>query len=513
MALLSDIISEKSGFRSLSERKRCIGAIREMIRLAGSHVCNALPQVFHDQIRLLEAIQGTDQVLQICACLQSAIEAPELCNEAFNVWIVLLITLGEEDVKSLINATFAIIAQHWKSFDPIIQERTYDMISLLLNTHSGMVREMVNTIPSIQNIPLLSKFETELGKLKAQMDPKHQFQAFSTRCQDENSIVVLRALTELDSYLLGQQSFLHASAISEQPDPVISQLIRSLLDACVRFSEGNSAIAILCAKCLGSIGCVDPTRIEALRDNKDIIVLSNFERADETIDFVIFFFQEVLVKAFLSATDTRAQSYLGYVIQELLRFCDFDSSLTLRSGDNESSTNYRRWIAIPESIRNTLTPFLTSKYFLTAAVSLPEYTYPLYNIDAKHSKWLRDFVFDLLRKGCGENAAEMFPVCRRAIRTTQDLSIPTFLLPFAALNVVVGGTQQQKLDVAKELLAVLSQTVSESNQTMRNNMILCSQVSTWAELHEQLLSVVRMFFRHSTTFPGGYWRRKKKWRN
>lgn len=45
MALLSDIISEKSGSQSLSERKRCIGAIREMIRLAKSHVCNALPQV------------------------------------------------------------------------------------------------------------------------------------------------------------------------------------------------------------------------------------------------------------------------------------------------------------------------------------------------------------------------------------------------------------------------------------------------------------------------------------
>ena len=256
-----------------------------------------------------------------------------------------------------------------------------------------------------------------------------------------------------------------------------SQIRLSHSSSVVRFSEGSSEIAILCAKCLGSIGCVDPTRIEAVRENKDLIVLSNFERADETIAFVTFFIQEVLVKAFLSATDTRAQSYLGYVIQELLRFCAFDPSVTLRSGDIESSTNYRRWIAIPESIRSTLTPFLTSKYFMTAAQSKPEYTYPLYNINVNHSKWLRDFVFDLLRKGCGENAAEMFPVCRRAIRTTQDISIPSFLLPFTALNVVVGGTKQQKLDIANELLAVLSQTVSESNQNIRDNMILCSQVS------------------------------------
>ena len=44
MALLSDIVGEREGSRSRSEKRRCIGAIREMIRLAKGHVCNALPQ-------------------------------------------------------------------------------------------------------------------------------------------------------------------------------------------------------------------------------------------------------------------------------------------------------------------------------------------------------------------------------------------------------------------------------------------------------------------------------------
>ena len=414
--------------------------------------------------------------LKICACLQSAIDDPELCNDAFIAWIVLLTTLGEEDVEYLINPTFAIIAQHWSSFNPAVQERTYQMISLLLKTHAGMVREMVNAIPSIDNIPLLSKFGTELGKLKAQMDHRHQFQAFAMRCKEENATVVLRALTELESYLINHQSFLQASAISEQPDPVIADLVRSLLDACVQFSEGNSDIALLCARCLGLIGCLDPTRIEAVRDNKDILVLSNFGKADETIDFVIFFIQEVLVKAFLSATNTRSQTFLGYVIQELLRFCTFESSMTYRGGDSQSSATYRRWVAIPEAIRNTLTPFLTSQFILATAASLPDCTYPLYNVKASHAKWLRDFVFDLLQKGSGDNAAIMFPILRRAVRG-QDISISSFLLPYAALNVVVGGTERQKCDIANELLAVLSQTIPESNQRMREGVILCSQVS------------------------------------
>jgi len=398
---------------------------------------------------------------------------------------VLLTTLGEEDVEYLINPTFAIIAQHWESFNSTVQERTYQMVSLLLKNHPGMVREMVNAIPSIDKIPLLSKFETELGKLRAQMDHRHQFQAFTMRCQEENATVVLRALTELEHYLIIHQSFLQASAISEQPDPVIADLVRSLLDACVRFSESSSKIALLCARCLGLIGCLDSTRIEAVRESKDILVLSNFGKADETIDFVIFFIQEVLVKAFLSATNTRAQTFLGYVIQELLRFCAFDTSVTYRGGDSQSSTKYRRWVAIPEVIRNTLTPFLTSQFILKTPASLPDCTYPLYSVKVSHARWLRDFVFDLLQKGCGDNAAIMFPIFRRAVRG-QDISIPSFLLPYAALNVVVGGTEQQRHDIANELLTVLSQPVPENNQRMRESMILCSQVrgqSLWLMRH------------------------------
>lgn len=411
---------------------------------------------------------------QICACLQSAIEDRELCNDAFTVWIVLVSSLGQEDVENLVNATFAIIAQHWESFNSSVHERTYEMISLLLKTHNGMIREMVNSIPSMSSIPLLSKFETDLSKLKAQLDPKHQFQAFSQRCQDENSTVVVRALTELQIYLLEHQSFLHTSAVSEQPDPVIAQLVRSLLDACVRFSEGSSEVALSCAKCLGLIGCLDPTRIEALRDNHDILVLSNFEKGEETIDFVIFFIQEVLVKVFLSATNTRAQSFLGYVIQELLKFCTFNTSVTFRDGSSQSSGTYRRWVAIPESIRNTLTPFLTSQYVMSSS-TVRDCVYPIYKSGITHSEWLRNFVFDLLRKGCGENAAEMFPVFRRAVRG-QDISISSFLLAFVALNVVVGDSDQHGQHIANELFVVLSQVVPDNNQAIRDSVLACSQV-------------------------------------
>ena len=45
MTLLSDIINDAKAPQLLAEKRRCIRAITEMIKLAKSHVSIALPQV------------------------------------------------------------------------------------------------------------------------------------------------------------------------------------------------------------------------------------------------------------------------------------------------------------------------------------------------------------------------------------------------------------------------------------------------------------------------------------
>ena len=212
-------------------------------------------------------------------------------------------TLGGDEISALVDPTFAIIAQYWESFHPKSQQHAHDAVSHLLKSHDSIVRDTVKTIPSLASIPLMSKLEAELGNIRAQMDVKHQYQAFSERCRSENVTVVLRALIELEIYLKTHQRFLHEASMHEQPDPVVSQLIRSVLDACVLFNESHADISVLCAKCIGLVGCLDPTRVEAVRDKKEMLLLSNFGEAEETKDFVVFFCREVLVKAFHTATN------------------------------------------------------------------------------------------------------------------------------------------------------------------------------------------------------------------
>ncbi|OJJ46333.1 hypothetical protein ASPZODRAFT_66362 [Penicilliopsis zonata CBS 506.65] len=437
----------------LLEKKRNIIAIGEMIKVAKGHVSSALPQ--------------------ICACLRSALGIQELSDYAFKTWGILIHSLQDEELEPLIDQTLTIVIRYWECFSTPTRTYAHELLGYILENHGELVKDIFNTMPSLASIPALDKFEVRLRQLKGSMDVRSQFLAFIRRCQNENFTVVEQALTELVPYILEHEEFLHDSVLSEQPDPVVAQLTRALLDCCVKYNTTSDVITLLSARCLGLIGCLDPNRVDTVREKKDILVLSNFERIEETVEFVLFFLQHVLVEAFLSASDTRAQGFLAYAMQNLLKACNLNTTVSSRSRDISTNEKYRRWLELPESVRNTLMPFLTSKYTVTIGAVHSSCSYPLFTTNLTHSEWLRTFVQDLLQKGSGDNAQLIFSVCSRIVKA-QDISIASFLLPFAVLNSTVGGSEEEKKHIHKELLTVLSHPLPEENNYEREMIILCS---------------------------------------
>ncbi|KAL8834033.1 MAG: hypothetical protein Q9170_003964 [Blastenia crenularia] len=478
MACLSDTINDSKGMQIVAEKMRCIKAIKEMIMVAKTNVNSALPQ--------------------ISACLRSAIENSELCNEAFLSWMAMVGTLGAEEVLALIEPTFAIVVQHWDAFTPASQTQAYHMISELLENQASSILGIVHTIPSLASIPLMSKFEDEIERLKQKMIPKHQLQALIQRSRHENLTVTERALVELEIFLEQHQVFIHDVTVNEQPDPVISELARALLDISLQASDVNDNITVLSARCIGLLGCLDPNRIEAPKEKKEVLILSNFQEEEETVDFVLFFLQEVLVKAFRSATNPRAQGFLAYAMQQLLKFCGISATVITRHQEKLANTRYLRWVSLSESVRNNLTPFLNSKYSVSAAIAQPEVDYPVYRSNTSHGQWLRTFVYDLLQQGQGDNVVELFQVLSRIVRT-QGTSISSFLLPYAVLNVIITGTEHQRLHVGEELLAVLSSPLPAGDSVSKNSLIHCSQnifqvldyLSRWVQEKKKEISASR----------------------
>ncbi|KAG8530063.1 uncharacterized protein KY384_005545 [Bacidia gigantensis] len=454
MALLADTINDGKGPQPILEKRRCLKAIREMVKIAQGHISNGIPQV--------------------SSCLRSAIGQADLINDAFEAWIVMINLLPEDDLSALVEPTLALIVQHWESIDSTLQMHVYDMVACLFKSKEILIRDIAATLPSLAQVPLLSKYEQDLAKLKAQNGVKHHFQTFSQRCQSENPTVVDKALKELALYLEREQSFLHTHANSEQPDALIGNLLRSLLDTAVLFSNSDANIAALCAQCLGMVGCLDPTRVEAAREKKEILVLSNFTQEDEIRDFIITFLGEVLSKAFLSATNSRSQGFLAYAMQELLAIGDFQESARPRPHEGHYDSNYQRWADLPESTRTLLTPFLDSKYFVTAGTTQTSCVYPIFKKDVSHAQWLRLFTFDLLKKETGKDmVGRLFAVLSRIIRL-QDIAIATFLLPFTALNTILNGDAVDKKNTAAELLNVLDHPLPEG-AVEREALKLCSQ--------------------------------------
>lgn len=386
--------------------------------------------------------------------------------------------ISEDDVSPLIEPTMALLVAHWDEFLPRIQQQAYDVLSIIFKTKQQMIRRIVDTLPSLAQIPLMSKFEEDMAKLKAQRDVKHHFASFCNRLQSENAAVTGRALQELANFLEVEQTYLYELANSEQPDMLISRLTRSLLNTSVLFSSSDRSIAILCARCLGMVGCLDPTRVETIREKKEILVLSNFTQQDEFYDFILLFLEEVLVKAFLSATNSRSQGFLAYTIQQLLATGDFAQSARPKPRDIGSNTNYIRWMNLPESVRTLLTPFLSSRYFITPGAEHRPCSYPIYKSGISHAQWLRAFTYDLLKKDVGHDAPRtLFQILSRIIRF-QDKAIATFLVPFATLNAIISGNDADRAAITTEFSSILG--VPLPDQPVDKEVLkLCSQVSNF----------------------------------
>ncbi|KAL6705751.1 serine/threonine-protein kinase M1 [Coniothyrium glycines] len=461
IAYFSDVIEShsvqgKAITQSLPERRRCIAAIGDLINLARYSINGALPQ--------------------IRACLQSAMANPDLCDDTFNVWSAFLTALDADDTMLIVDQTFALIVQHWSIFSEETQLKANKTVLALIQQHNAQLRDRIEYVPSLAGIPMLSKTEGELVRFKEMVETIKIFKAFSDRCKDQNSVVVRQALKELVPFLDSNQKELHESIVGQKPLPILTALTRSLLDASIRFSEDHTDIIVLCAQCLGIIGGLDPYRVETIREKRRVLMLSNFSRRDEDIDFVALLLEQVLVKVFLSTTNAKAQGWIAYVMQEMLKHCGFSALHVAKPRSSQTSTEAQRWNEIPEAVRNVLTPFLSSRYSVNQNPAL-QYEgpgYPIFNSNISHTAWLQTFVYDLLRKGQGVNVEMVFPVLARVIRG-YDLSIATFILPFAALNVVVSDDDDSMDNVGKELLTVLEQDLQSVEPPDASVVKQCSE--------------------------------------
>jgi serine/threonine-protein kinase ATR len=392
----------------------------------------------------------------------------KLRASAFSCWTAMILYLGVDDVESLIETTFFIISHYWSGFDEASHERAKKLLEYMLEKHSVLLEDMVSKLPSLGHISVLAQVEKDLNALRKPVDNRTAFNLLAERIGHENSGVVLQALRELTSYLQIQQGYLQASAVSEQPDSVVPTLARALLDCSSKFSTDGGEISRLCSQSLGLLGCLDPNRVETVRDERQITVEHNFTKAAEVNNFIMTLLEEVMVKSFLSATDGNFQGLLSYAMQELLNRIDMSAAIHMHAhpvrGDSrqaEADDLYRLWTSMSEAAREVLVPFLSSRYKLQA-ITTANAEYPIFRPGRSYGSWMRIFTLDLLRRPQSTFTEYIFePICR--VIKMKDLSIAEFMFPFLVLHVIMGdeSTEDVKKSILQELLNVLQNEPSK----------------------------------------------------
>ena len=282
-----------------------------------------------------------------------------------------------------------------------------------------------------------------------------------------------QSLDELQAFLEEHQTAISEALLLETPDGSLIDLIRRLLDVSVKF-KGEPNISYGCGTCLGLIGCTDSNKADSIREKRIQVILSNFAKADETVDFIMFMLETILVPAFQSTSNTRSQGFLMWAMQEFLKLCDIDRAAATKAAVAPSSGSQKKFGLLSESTRETLLPFTGSRYDVRPGAEHQPCQHPLLGSRALlHGEWLRTLLLDMLRCDPGDNIGLIFGICKRII-LGQDLSIASFLLPYAALNLILSATETEKQQVLDEVLTVLSMPLK--NDTVDTETLkLCSQ--------------------------------------
>jgi serine/threonine-protein kinase ATR len=484
-ARFSDVINDLLNRNPpAQEKRRYIKGMEEMVKVCKSYVRIARPQVCSTLVYSSSAVldRMSLTVFQIATCLLSALTFDELRAAAFSCWHVLLTHMDDEDVESLLETTFFIIDHYWQSFNEASRQECKALLNTLLDKSGQVMEEMIDKLPSLGHIEELESINKALDSMRRPLNNRQVFALFASRLGHEHAGVVLQTLNELASYLKINQGYLQTSAISDQPDSVILTLTRALLDCSAKYNSWQFDIARVCAECIGLVGCLDSNRVEAPREQKQFVLMDNFDNAHETTDFVIYLLENVLVKAFLSTTDSSQVGFLSYAMQELLERCDFKIAYA-HQGAGETLGVYRKWMAIPEATKEVLAPFLTSRFSLAPMVR-PPVEYPIFLPSKGYGNWLRSFVVDLLLNGQNAFAQIIFEPLTRVIRV-KDVFVPEFLLPYLVVHVIIGeeGTPRLRKKIMDELLMVLSFEPKENaSYVEREDIKKCYQVSVDSRL-------------------------------
>ncbi|BGO96796.1 Serine/threonine-protein kinase MEC1 [Rhodotorula toruloides] len=476
--------------RPLREKQKIIRSLDAITRMVGRAIAGFSPQIM--------------------ATLQTALELPGLRLVTLNAFRAFLQSLKFSDIGAFIGPTTAAFVRLWPDLTNLERASAAKTIHYLVVENVDSLSQHVKDVADLSGIPELAQADRRLQAARRGWSLFDWLRHLLDRIASENDVVTLQALRELKVVLAKNVASIQALATGDTFDPAIGRLVSVLLSAAVKDSPENESIRNVAFECIGILGAVDPDRFELPPVEPPPVVLENFDDRSEAIDFAIRLIEDLLVGAYRSTNDTKHQEMLAYAIQELLRFCGFTEDLIIspQTAAHVDPLTLHRWQKLPKTVIEACAPLLSTRFSLANDRAMQPATFPIYLSTTVYRDWIRAFANELLKGVRGETAGQVFGAFSGLLHL-EDTAVAQHLLPHLVLHVVICGSDEDRLNIKKEMETVLTDQVSPTHTLSENSRLLAAQtvfslmdhVSRWITLARKRLADAKALRKKTKSKP------------
>lgn len=411
------------------------------------------------------------------AIFQTLIVIPELSEPTLDSWHQFLSVLGPAELGPHVGPTSAAFVASWPSLNPRARDLASKILSNIVLGLGTDLGEQLHEIVDLSEIQDLKSVHNRIQELRSAWTPRQKLKRILVQCTSDNHTVSLASLTELKAFmLLEQRKLLIELASGDIFDPMIGEILEVLFSTACRDGDASQQLRLLAFECIGILGAVDPDRFEGTAGDSAAVILSNFTDEIETMSFVIHLISDLLVGAFRSTSNMSYQNRLAYVIQELLKFCQFTPALVAvgNSGGSVPLKVRQRWNLLPKHVLDTVSPLLEARYAIRPQIPHKTQT-PVYPQQSTYRDWIQTWAIHLIDRVAGETARKIFSVFRSIVRY-QDVVIAHHILPHLVLNVLISGEDEDVEAIRTEFLVVLGDQVDPASGSFSDKRLLSAQV-------------------------------------
>ncbi|TIC65516.1 hypothetical protein E3Q01_02063 [Wallemia mellicola] len=455
MSIISDNLNDVQGRRSPEEKAKIITSLGVLIQKIGPGVVSVSPQIM--------------------ALLQGFLEIDNLRSVTLDSLRAFITTLTFKDLGPYIGRTVASFVGNWSAYTPVEAEKAKEILDYMIENARDMSDNAAEML-DMKHIPDLIEQQKKLHSLRSHWTFKDYLENILQRASNENSRVRLHSLIELKEFIKNNKPRFKDLTTGDVFDPIVGNLLRVTLAAADRSGDLQHQIQNAAFDCVGTLGAVDPDRIELQQEEKTMIIDNNFENYDENVKFVMSLMTNELVGAYRSTSDSRAQQDLAYAIQELLKFCGFKPELLQREDNSLPAKVKQRWASFPGQVLETLSTLLTDGRYIAREPKRRPLEYPIYTKCQSYSEWLRLWTTDLIWKTRGKQASAIFSVFKPVVRN-QDVGVARYILPYLVLNVLITGEDSDRKEMSLEITEILSDQIKgKDDSTFQDKRLLSAQV-------------------------------------